>query len=1099
MAIIDPQYHAIRENDAGDLRRCLLVATGPMSTLLAIPNIGEVVSVRQRLYLVERVTAAGKSGDSPLVSLSCVDDDAQGQPLEVLWDRELDARIIRGEDWQSITARGFDSCQRFSAYLNTLRWNCVTSTDPKLLQSPFRAGIRLDPYQLEPLRKALLLPRVNLFIADDVGLGKTIEAGLIARELLLRKKVRDIVVACPPSMLLQWREELDARFGLRFEILDKEYIQDVRQERGFGVNPWTTHSRFLISHRLLIDEAYTGPLRDWLGMFRAGSLLILDEAHHAAPSSGQRYAIDSHITRAVRDIAPRFEHRLFLSATPHNGHSNSFSALLEILDPQRFCRGVKVSKKMLDDVMVRRLKDDLREVVGGFPKREVVQEDIDGLPSDTPELALASLLDTYRQTRELRLSTESRRMQTASGLLISGLQQRLLSSVEAFSRTLRVHRRTVLRQWGESNGKFVPSAIIRPSDLLSGTLGADDDRALLSEQDLAIEEDAEIAAVSAATFGTAETSAGRALFETEQHLLEQMTSIAEAERTSPDARVKKLIAWIRDYMCPELGRVGATWNDMRVIIFTEYDDTKRYLHQQLRAALADSDRAEERIAIFHGPTPPAEREVIKTAFNSEPSRNPVRILIATDAAREGLNLQAHCWNIFHIDIPWNPSRMEQRNGRVDRKLQPHDKVYCHYFFYQQRPEDRILKVLVQKTQTIREELGSLAQVIDSRLDLLMKHGIRRSAIAAMEQEIEIANLDPEHRDVVAEELESSRERQQDLREQIEKLRSMLAASQDAIAFSKSHFQSAVSCALQILGSDPLKSSEDSNGRVRCSFPALDQRPGADPSWAETMDSLRAPKPREQKFWEWRKTSPIRPVVFEDPGVVTEEVVQLHLEQRVVTRLLSRFTAQGFVHFDLSRTCMAQSTDAIPRVLLLGRLALYGAGAARLHEELIPITARWTDPAIRKGSLSPYAREAETRTMGLLDGALLEKQTQQVPDTILHQLQESAARDVKELLPHLEARAEEYAADALRKLADRADIESKAMRVILETQRKHLEETVAKGCSNRKICMMTWQTCRKFIQSDFDRPGGYSNVYPLCRGAKQRCQFSDTPPDILDSN
>jgi hypothetical protein len=151
---------------------------------------------------------------------------------------------------------------------------------------------------------------------------------LIARELLMRKKVREIVVACPPSMLLQWQEELEQRFGLLFEILDKDFIAQIRRERGFGVNPWTAHSRFLISHRLLIDEAYAGPLRNWLGTFRPGTMLILDEAHHAAPSSGQRYAIDSQITRAIQGLSPRFEHRLFLSATPHNGHSNSFTALL---------------------------------------------------------------------------------------------------------------------------------------------------------------------------------------------------------------------------------------------------------------------------------------------------------------------------------------------------------------------------------------------------------------------------------------------------------------------------------------------------------------------------------------------------------------------------------------------------------------------------------------------------------------------------------------------------------------------------------------------------------------------------------------------------
>jgi SNF2 family DNA or RNA helicase len=960
-----------------------------------------------------------------------------------LWEQELDARVLTAEAWESIAACGFDPATHFAAYLNTLRWNCVTSTDPKLLQSPFRAGIRLDAYQLEPLRKALLLPRVNLFIADDVGLGKTIEAGLIARELLLRKKVRDIIVACPPSMLLQWREELDSRFGLHFEILDKDYIQNVRRERGFGVNPWTTNSRFLISHRLLIDEVYSGPLADWLGTFRAGSLLILDEAHHAAPASGQRYAIDSQITRAVRDLAQRFEHRLFLSATPHNGHSNSFSALLEILDPQRFCRGVKVAKKMLDDVMVRRLKDDLREIVGGFPKREVVQEDIEGLPTDSPELLLVALLDEYRQLREKRLSVETRKVQTASGLLICGLQQRLFSSIEAFARTLRVHRKTVLRQWEALRSQTGLSSVAPTYrvDLLGRGIGSDDDRALLSELELAIEEEAEVASVTAATAGSTDSQVARELFAQEQRLLEKMTELAESSRALADARVRKLIHWIKQNMCPALSTPGAQWNDTRVILFTEYDDTKRYLQQQLTTALVGSDRAEERIAIFHGPTPVSEREVIKTAFNADPSKHPLRILIATDAAREGLNLQAHCWNIFHFDVPWNPSRMEQRNGRIDRKLQPNPVVYCRYFFYKQRPEDRVLAALVRKTKTIREELGSLAQVIDSRLDLLMKNGIRRRDIDALTEEIDSADLEQDRRAAVAEELEATRERQTELREQIEKLSTMLEDSQQAISFSKDHFRSAISCALQILGADPLKTSPSDPGGSQCIFPAMDQREGADPTWAETMDSLRAPRPRDQKLWEWRRTSPIRPVVFEDPGVVTDEVVQLHLEQRAVQRLLSRFTAQGFIHHDLSRACMAQTADAIPRVLLIGRLSLYGPGAARLHEELVPITARWIDPAVRRSELTPYSREAESKTMNLLDAALLEKHERSVPGVILRQLRQAASKDVRELLPHLEKRAEEYARDATTLLEKRAATESKAMRDILEQQQKHIEGTI----------------------------------------------------------
>jgi len=326
--------------------------------------------VRSRTWLVDDVIEPDGDDGSAIVHLACADDDAQGQPLTVYWSYEIDRLILEEEGWDDLAARGFDAPPQFAAFLHTMRWGCVTATDPNLFQAPFRAGIKIDAYQMEPLRKALRLPRVNLFIADDTGLGKTIEAGLIARELLLRKKAKVIVVAAPPSVLEQWKSELEERFGLIFELLDRTYLARVRRERGFNVNPWRTHSRFLVSHNLLIDPAYADPLREWLGRFSPGSLLILDEAHHAAPSSGGRYGIETKFTGAVRDLAKRFEHRLFLSATPHNGHSNSFSTLLEILDPQRFTRGVKVtSAAQLGEVMVRRLEEDLRQL--GVEGRDV--------------------------------------------------------------------------------------------------------------------------------------------------------------------------------------------------------------------------------------------------------------------------------------------------------------------------------------------------------------------------------------------------------------------------------------------------------------------------------------------------------------------------------------------------------------------------------------------------------------------------------------------------------------------------------------------------------------------------------------------------------
>ncbi|HEV3004570.1 MAG TPA: hypothetical protein VGX78_08910, partial [Pirellulales bacterium] len=153
--------------------------------------------------------------------------------------------------------------------------------------------------------------------------------------------------------------------------------------------------------------------------------------------------------------------------------------------------------------------------------------------------------------------------------------------------------------------------------------------------------------------------------------------------------------------------------------------------------------------------------------------------------------------------------------------------------------------------------------------------------------------------------------------------------------------------------------------------------------------------------------------------------------------------QGLVHHDLSRACLAQSSDAVPRVVLLGRLCLYGPGAARLHEELVPVAARWIDPKVRKAPLAPYGRESETKTLDLLHQSLLPQHARRVPQTIESQLQACAARDVEELLPHLQARAEQHGGDAERMLRKRGDDEAKAMRGILETQKRHIAETSAR--------------------------------------------------------
>lgn len=655
---------------------------------------GTFVEVRGKPWLVEALVS--DDGGLPTLGLSCISDDAQGERLDVLWDAEIARKVLDEDRWANVGVGRPDSAEVLAAHIRAIRWRSATAADRDLLQAPFRAGIRLDAYQLLPLRKALRLPRVNLLIADDVGLGKTIEAGLVARELLLRRRVDFLVIAAPPAMTVQWKDELEAKFGLSFEIIDRDRIGELRRLRGFSVNPWTTGSRFIVSHRILTDETYAAGLRDVLGEFRARALFILDEAHHAAPSAGTRYAVSSQLTKAVRELAERFEHRLFLTATPHNGHSNSFSALLEMLDPQRFTRGVEVRPRDLEPVMVRRLKSDLRRLGEAFPERVIKPISIDGLPEDAPELALARLLAGYGELRTRRIAKLSSQKAALAKLAFVGLQQRLLSSIAAFARTVKTHRATLQKVLdGEEVARATAAAtafVETPTPEDNAELGLEGEDA---EKALAADEEAEAATASAAGVVDATLEDLR----TELAAVDEMLALGEKHASRPDARVNWLAAWIRKNMLD-----GQHWNRRRLIIFTEWEDTRRWLERRLREALADTDGIDERIGVFSGATGGDRREEIKRAFNADPDVEPLRVLICTDAAREGINLQSYCSDLLHFDLPWNPSRLEQRNGRIDRKLQPAKQVSCRYFRYEQREADIVLDALVWKTETIREEL-----------------------------------------------------------------------------------------------------------------------------------------------------------------------------------------------------------------------------------------------------------------------------------------------------------------------------------------------------------------------------------------------------------
>jgi hypothetical protein len=990
-----------------------------------LPREGQVVQVRQRQYLVTEVASPDlcedRSGQT-LVSLVCLDDDAAGRRLEVLWERELGARVVEPEAHGLGKAERLDPPRHFAAYLHALKWGCVTATDSRLFQSPFRAGVKLLDHQLVPLRKALELPRVNLFLADDVGLGKTIEAGLILQELMLRQRVDQALIICPAALALQWRAEMEKRFGIRFEIYNRDFVCRRREERGFGVNPWTTFPRFIISYQTLRRPEYREPLLRHLDQRAPKSLLIMDEAHTAAPASASKYAVDSHVTNVVREVAPKFEHRLFLSATPHNGHSNSFSSLLEILDPQRFTRGVPVSgPKQLDPVMVRRLKGELRELgVEGYPLRRVIQIDLthgaegwqqryatedaavvvgDGTSA---EIDLSVLLAQYAAL----LKQKNRR----SRLVIANLQKRLLSSIEAFARTLAVHAKSV----GARTDQAVASASPPDDDEYGEDETTSDERS-----------DSQMILLSC---GLAAPSTDA------RSLLERMTSLAEQSRRAPGPKVLALLDWIRRNQCPAVQLGGATptrspasWTDRRLIVFTEYADTKRYLAAILRAAFDGTADGDLRLMEFHGGMSDRQREEVQRAFNGPPDQYPVRILLATDAAREGVNLQGYCADIFHFDVPWNPARLEQRNGRVDRTLQREKEVRCHYFFYPQRAEDHVLQILIEKVERIRRDLGSLGEVVAARLADVLEDGIGPDTQARLDE----AERVDEQNVTVTREL-GPKQAVDKARSEIDLVARILNDSRGVMSFEPGLLCEALNVGLGLAGEKPL---------VPTGTPHTFNLPELSDTWQNTLDAFRPPRERDEAFWDWRKR-PLRPVTFVPPEHMNDEVVQLHLQHPFVQRVLSRFRAQGWAAHDLGHvTVLRNPRDAIARVIGIGRLSLFGPGATRLHEEIILIAAQWIESRT-DGRLKPFAEEADRKAIADLERLLAEAPDQpDINDTVRRRLQNAAPADFGDLWKHIQVEAESREHDAREKLRTRARTESEALRKILEDQRAAIRQTL----------------------------------------------------------
>ena len=554
-----------------------------------------------------------------------------------------------------------------------------------------------------------MLPRqpLRFLLADDPGAGKTIMAGLLIRELMLRGDLERCLVVAPGSLVEQWQDELESKFGLAFDLLTRERIEAA----GAGGNPFTESSHLIARLDVL---SRSEDLRRRLEAAKEWDLVVCDEAHRMAASF---FGTEVRYTKRYRLgqlLGARCRHFLLMTATPHNGKEEDFQLFMALLDPDRFegrfrggaSRGEGTSPGDAGDLLRRLTKEELLRFDGRplFPERRAhtVRYALSG-----GEAALyAAVTDYVREEmdRAERLAARDEKRRRNVGFALQILQRRLASSPAAVHESLRRRRERLearlahlLAGAGRDTGRVRRDAV-----------AADFDPDDLEE---AAQEDVD--AIEARVLGHATTAETVAEFEAEIDALKRLEEHAGAlRRDGTDTKWLELASLLDHPLMSEAGG-----RRRKLIVFTEPRDTLEYLAGRIRTRLG----RDEAVVVIHGGVGRADRRRAIEAFMHDPD---VVVMVANDAAGEGVNLQrAHL--MVNYDLPWNPNRLEQRFGRIHRIGQTE---VCHLWnlVAKDTREGEVYGRLLEKLETARSALGGRVYDVLGRLfegagmrDLLM--------------------------------------------------------------------------------------------------------------------------------------------------------------------------------------------------------------------------------------------------------------------------------------------------------------------------------------------------------------------------------------------
>lgn len=601
------------------------------------PAPGARVAIRDEEWIVRKATKANPGGHA--VQVVGTSELVRGK--EAIFLTELDRIVELAPESTSLVTDDSPQYRRTRLYLESLLRRTPPPAGDSRIYLGHEAAIAPAPYQLVPAAKALGQPRPRLLIADAVGLGKTIETGILLTELIERGRGDRILVVALKSILAQFQQELWARFTIPLVRLDSVGIQRVQSRIPTSMNPFHYFDRVIISIDTLKKDA---KYRRYLEQCR-WDVIVIDECQNVAVRSRSKHHTGRDMAQRARLaqlLARTTDALIMTSATPHDGRAESFASVIQLLEPTAIADPSNYTRDDIQDLFIRRFKKDIAHEVGdAFQERILDKQHVEASAAEDAVFACLHGLEF----RTVAAQRNSRGILFRTLLLKS-----FLSSPAACAATIRERLATL--------------------------------------DTLATREHADAAAIAH-----------------DRQALTDLQACVDAVTQANFAKYQRLLALLRDI------RLGARNQADRVVVFSERIDTLKFLQARLTE---DLDLKPPQVALFYGSLDDQSQRQIVQAFGTRDS--PLRLLLASDAAAEGLNLHYFCHRLVHFDLPWSLITLEQRNGRIDRYGQEQAPILTYLLTRPSNPEMqgdlRILDTLVDKEQKAHQNLGDAAWLLN---------------------------------------------------------------------------------------------------------------------------------------------------------------------------------------------------------------------------------------------------------------------------------------------------------------------------------------------------------------------------------------------------